>query len=139
MTPPPFLVVDDDGNDLLLFRRAAERAGIPYPVEVAEDGDEAIVRLGQADRPIPLVVVVDLKMRGCSGFDLLRWVRAQPGLKRLPVVIFTSSNQDEDVAMAWELGASGYLVKPVSNAERVALVQLLASWWGANARPRFGP
>jgi len=133
------LVVDDDGNDLLLFRRAAERSGVSCPLELVESGEDAMARLSQSDLPTPLVVVVDLKMRGCSGFDILRWVRAQEGLRRLPVVVFTSSEQQEDVALAYDLGANGYLVKPVSHAERVRLVQQLVGWWEINARPPFTP
>jgi CheY-like chemotaxis protein len=131
----PILVVDDEANDLLLFRRAASKAGIAHPVETASDGEEAILRLQDAGAPIPLVVVLDLKMPRRTGFEVLEWVRGHAGLRRLPIVIFTSSAQDADVNRAFDLGASSYLVKPVTSAELAEVVTLLASYWGRNPRP----
>lgn len=134
---PPILLVDDEENDLLLFRRAATKAGLVYPVETARDGEEAAARLRH--HPVPLVVVVDLKMPRRTGFELLRWIRSTPSLRRLPVVIFTSSAQEADVNMAFDLGANAYLVKPVTSAELVEVVALLGSWWGRNPRPVVSP
>lgn len=139
MESPPILVVDDETNDLLLFRRAASKAGLAYPIETANDGEEAVERLSRLGAPVPLVVVLDLKMPRRTGFEVLEWVRSQPGLRRLPVVIFTSSAQEGDVNRALDLGASSYLVKPVSSAELVEVVTLLAAYWGRTPRPTLTP
>ena len=141
MNGNPILVVDDDENDLVLFRRAAEKARIANPVVALSDGDAVIDWLSaflRDDRPEPVVVLLDLKMPRRSGFDVLQWVRAQPGLRRLPVVVFTSSAQDPDVNRAYDLGANSYLVKPVTFETLVEMMRAVGLYWVMfNLRPEL--
>ncbi len=125
------LVVEDDPGDAYLVQRAFAKAGISNPVKVVRDGEEAVSYLAgrgaYQDRtqfPLPTVVLLDLKLPRRSGLEVLAWIREQPGLSRLRVVILTSSRESPDVAKAYDLGVSSYLVEPV---EHDKLVEMMAS------------
>jgi CheY-like chemotaxis protein len=140
------LLVEDDANDVVLIQRAFQRARIVNPVHVAEDGEAAIAYLsGQepfADRdrhPLPVLMLLDLKLPRKSGLEVLAWVRQQPGLKRLPVLVLTSSAQGPDINQAYDTGANSYLVKPIRADDLVALARGVHLYWtGLNARPDLG-
>ncbi len=130
------LLAEDDGNDVLLIQRAFQKAGLRETLKIARDGQEAIEYLGgegaYANRekyPMPFLLLLDLKMPGTDGFEVLRWVRAEPELKRLLVVVLTSSNLQADVDRAYELGANSYLVKPVEFDEMVNMIQRFEAYW----------
>jgi CheY-like chemotaxis protein len=130
------LLAEDDPNDVLLIQRAFQRNQVANPVQVVRDGDEALAYLsGQAafaDRerhPLPVLMLMDLKMPRKSGLEVLEWVRQQPGLKRLPIIVLTSSNQSPDINRAYELGANSYLVKPAGFDSLLDLVKNLDMYW----------
>ena len=130
------LLAEDDPNDVLLIQRAFQRNHVANPVQVVRDGEEALAYLsGQApfaDRerhPLPVLMLMDLKMPRKSGLEVLEWVRQQPGLKRLPIIVLTSSNQSPDINRAYELGANSYLVKPAGFDSLLELVKNLDMYW----------
>ena len=130
------LLAEDDPNDVLLIQRAFQRNHVANPVQVVRDGEEALAYLsGQApfaDRelhPLPVLMLMDLKMPRKSGLEVLEWVRQQPVLKRLPIIVLTSSNQSPDVNRAYELGANSYLVKPAGFDSLLDLVKNLDMYW----------
>ena len=130
------LLAEDDPNDVLLIQRAFQRSLVANPLQVVRDGEEALAYLsGQglfADRerhPLPVLMLMDLKMPRKSGLEVLEWVRRQPGLKRLPIVVLTSSNQNPDINRAYELGANSYLVKPAGFDSLLELVKNLDMYW----------
>ena len=130
------LLVEDDPNDIILIKRAFLKAGSVNPVRVVEDGDAAVAYLAgensYADReryPMPALVLLDLKLPRRSGFEVLKWLRQQPGLKRLPVIILTASEKTKDINRAYDLGANSYLVKPVSFDDLLSIVKTLGLWW----------
>jgi len=130
------LLAEDDPNDVLLIQRAFQRNHVANPVQVVRDGEEALAYLsGQApfaDRerhPLPVLMLMDLKMPRKSGLEVLEWVRRQPGLKRLPIIVLTSSNQSPDINRAYELGANSYLVKPAGFDSLLDLVKNLDMYW----------
>ena len=130
------MLAEDDPNDVLLIQRAFQRNHVANPVQVVRDGDEALAYLrGQApfaDRerhPLPVLMLMDLKMPRKSGLEVLEWVRQQPGLKRLPIIVLTSSNQSPDINRAYELGANSYLVKPAGFDSLLDLVKNLDMYW----------
>jgi CheY-like chemotaxis protein len=139
------LLAEDDANDVLLIQRAFQRNLVSNPVQVVRDGDEAVAYLsGQApfaDRerhPLPVLMLMDLKMPRKSGLEVLEWVRQQPGLKRLPIIVLTSSNQSPDINRAYELGANSYLVKPAGFDSLLDLVKNLDMYWLIlNERPEL--
>lgn len=114
----PILHVEDDPNDVLLFDLALRRKKAGMPVHSVGDGQEALKYLegsgAYADRarfPMPGLIILDLKLPGISGFDLLEWMRAQPAYKRIPVFVLSSSFLAQDRARAEALGADRYFVK----------------------------
>jgi two-component system response regulator len=125
------LVVEDDPDDLALLRRAMRRASVDVAYDVAIDGDEAIAwleRVVAAGSP-PRVVLLDLKLPRRSGFDVLAWMKSRDKLRRIPVVIFTSSNVGTDLDRAYDLGANSYLVKPATPSALLLMIAQIDSYW----------
>ena len=130
------LVAEDDPTDAFFFQRAFKRAGLPAVLHFVRDGQEVIDYLNGtgpfADRtayPLPQLLLLDLKMPRLNGFDVLEWVRQQPGFSSLQVVIFSSSDETKDINRAYGLGANWYLVKPHSMDELTALVGRFKKYW----------
>ena len=139
----PILLVEDNPDDVLFIERAFRSTSISAPLRVLEDGATAMDYLAgrgefndRAAHPLPALVLLDLNMPRASGFDVLRWLRAQPKLRRLPVVVLTSSAQDEDIARAYDLGVNSYVVKPSGLKEiRDVAHQIEGYWLTLNQRP----
>ena len=130
------LLIEDDPNDVFLLQYAFEHAGVRNPLLAVEHGQEAIDYLAgdgkYADRsqyPLPCIVLLDLKMPGVSGLDLLRWIKSRPHLACIIVIILTSSKDQRDIHEAYKLGARSYLVKPLSVEERLALAKAVKAYW----------
>ena len=130
------LLAEDDPNDVILLQRAFQKAGLRDNLKVVRDGEQAIDYLigngpySNRDRyPFPFLLLLDLKMPGTDGFEVLQWVRAEADLKRLLIVVLTSSNLQADVDRAYELGANSYLVKPVEFDEMVNMIQRFEAYW----------
>ncbi|SDT89951.1 Response regulator receiver domain-containing protein [Verrucomicrobium sp. GAS474] len=126
------LVVEDTEDDVFFLKRALKAAGITIPVQVAVDGQQALDYLSYsgayADReryPLPFLVLLDLKLPYIMGFDVLRWIRQQPPLADVKVVVLSSSQQEADIQMARTLGCNSYLVKPVTAEKLASLMQSL--------------
>jgi CheY-like chemotaxis protein len=136
MTSTVILYVEDEETDVMLLRHVFSRAGITNLLKTVKDGKAAKDYLAGnppfADRrahPSPGLVLLDLNLPYWSGFEVLAWIRQQPMLRWLPVVIFSSSSRPDDITRAYEAGANSYLVKPNSLADLTALVQGLRNFW----------
>jgi CheY-like chemotaxis protein len=146
MTQNVLLHVEDDPNDVLLLQRAFRKANAALTIHAVTDGDKAVAYLSGADEfadrekyPLPTVALLDLKMPRKSGLEVLAWIRNEPKLRRLVVIIFTSSKHDEDVNKAYELGANSYLVKPVGFDMLVEVARMVQQYWiNTNERPQLG-
>lgn len=130
------LLVEDDPNDVFLIQRAFRGANLANPIQVLKDGEEAIAYLDGRERyadrnqhPLPVLMLLDLKLPRKSGLDVIDWVRERPGLKRLPIVVLTSSRDHSDVNRAYDLGANSYLVKPVAFEALLDIVKTLNLYW----------
>jgi CheY-like chemotaxis protein len=124
------LLVEDDTNDVLLVRRAFRKAGLTARIEVVSDGEAAVDYLARAQtQGGPGLVLLDLKLPRRPGLEVLGWLRDQPGLRRLPVVVLTSSRESADINRAYDLGANSFLVKPVGFAELLEMVKTLDVYW----------
>ena len=136
------LHVEDDPNDVLLLKHASRAAGFAYAIECVSDGEIAIAYLRGDDPysnreqyPMPNVVLLDLKMPKKTGFEVIEWVRAQGGLRRLMILVLTSSRHQDDINRAYDLGANGYLVKPVGFDALVEELKALNQWLQLTERP----
>ena len=130
------LLVEDDPNDILLIQRAFAKACLVNPLKVVRDGEEALNYLAGsgefADRgrfPLPSLILLDLKLPRKSGLEILQWLRQQPVLKHIPVIVLTSSKESSDVSRAYDLGANSYLVKPVGFEGLLELVKSIGMYW----------
>ena len=130
------LLVEDNPDDAELIAYAFRKAAIPNPLVVVDDGDKAIDYLhgigGYTDRnvfPLPVVILLDLKLPRRSGFEILQDIRANQETRRIPVVVLTSSNQPDDIGRAYDLGANSYLVKPIGRDALLSMVGTLDAFW----------
>ncbi|MEG4576438.1 response regulator [Microcoleus sp. N3A4] len=131
------LLVEDNPVDILLMKRAfRDRIFTNTSLQIVRDGDAAVFYLNgdgeycDRDRyPLPAIILLDLKLPRRSGHEVLVWLKQQPELKRLPVVMLTSSNQTFDVTQAYDLGVNSYLVKPVGFASLLEMMQSFSEYW----------
>jgi CheY-like chemotaxis protein len=136
------LLVDDGENDLVLLRRAFAMAKCSNPLQEARNGEEAIAylqgegRFGDRSKfPFPIIMLLDLNMPRKNGFDVLTWVRLQPNLKRLAIIILTASMRAADVERAFDLGATSFLVKPSNLDTLSTMMRCLCDWIQINHFP----
>jgi CheY-like chemotaxis protein len=130
------LVVDDSEDDALLLKRGFVRAGVDAPLEFVTSGEDAMSYLDGRDQfadraryPVPNLMLLDIKMPGTDGFDVLEWVREQPDLELLPVIMLSSSDRQEDVNRAYELGANSYMTKPGTSEGYEYVAKGFAGYW----------
>ncbi len=130
------LHVEDDPNDVMLIGRAFKKANVSGEMQVVNDGEQAVAYLsgneGYSDReahPMPTLVLLDLKLPRKAGLEVLTWIRGQEDLKRLPIVILTSSKQATDINRAYETGANCYLLKPVNFEEMLEMAKTIDQFW----------
>jgi CheY-like chemotaxis protein len=130
------LFVDDGAAEVLTFKVACEEAAVSFGIQHVSDGPQAINYLrgkeGYSDRstfPFPHLILLDLNMPEMTGFEVLEWIRQQPQMHCLPVVVFSSSRLETDVLHAYHCGANSFLVKPMDFGVLVELVTLLDKYW----------
>src|ERR1035437_5168069 len=130
------LYVEDEETDVLLLQHVLAKADVHNPLQTVKDGKAAQDYLAgngpSADRrlhPLPGLVLLDLNLPYWSGFEVLEWIRQQPHVRRVPVIIFTSSSRPDDIARAYDAGANAYLVKPNALSDLTALTLALRDFW----------
>lgn len=130
------LLVEDEPSDAALLTRGFEKAKVANPIIHLANGDEVLRYLAAkgeyADRvkyPLPAVILLDLKLPGATGMQILQWMRAQGEIKRIPVVVLTSDDSPRTIDAAYDLGANSYLVKPGNAAEIARMVQAIQQYW----------
>jgi len=139
---PPVLLIEDDPNDRLILEHAFERAAPGVRLRTVADGEEAVAYLlGEgpyADReahPLPKVILLDLKLPRKSGLEVLEWIREQPPLSRIPVLVLSSSQERGDIDLAYALGANSYLSKLVDIQAVRKLVKGIGAYATLVSRP----
>ena len=136
MTKRAILLVEDNPSDIDLTKRAFAKSHILNEVVVAEDGQAALDYLfADPTRPLPAVVLLDLKLPRVDGLEVLRRIRSEERTRLLPVVLITTSIEDQDLVESYRLGANSYVRKPVSFAEFSQAVAQLGIYWLALNEP----
>jgi two-component system, response regulator len=130
------LIVEDTPQDLELALRALKKANLANNIQVARDGAEALefifgdgAHAGRKLEDGPKVILLDLKLPKVDGLEVLRRVKSDPRTKRIPVVVLTSSKEQNDVVESYKLGVNSYIVKPVNFERFAAAVQELGMYW----------
>ena len=129
------LMADDDADDLLLAKDALAESHLQSEVHVVENGEELLDYLfhrgkySDGSAPRPSLILLDLNMPRKDGREVLRELKADPDLRRIPVVVLTTSKADTDVGIIYELGANSFITKPVEFAALVNIMKLLGSYW----------
>ena len=122
------LHVEDNADDVMLTAMAFRKAAAAVKIEVANDGEKAIAALQNGTGP-PDCVLLDIKLPRKSGMEVLSWIRQEPRLKRLPVVMLSSSMLPDDINRAYDLGANSYLIKPPDLDTLVSLARTIDHYW----------
>ena len=130
------LLIEDNADDVDMVLHACSHSGLNADVVVIRDGGDALDYLFQAGRPPPDVVVLDLTLPRLGGLDVLRSIRNNPGTRRIPVVVLTSSSSDTDMRASYDLGANSFIRKPHGFEAFAGVIgQLERYWLGLNIRP----
>ncbi|WP_436910752.1 response regulator [Halosimplex marinum] len=131
--PVEILLAEDNPGDVTLTRKALERGNISNNLHVVNDGVEAVAFLRQegeyADEPRPDLVLLDLNMPRKDGRDVLETIKEDDDLRRIPVVVMTSSEAEEDIVQSYDLHANAYLTKPIDFDGFLDVVQRIEDFW----------
>ena len=134
--PVEILLVEDNPQDLELTLRALKKANVSNAIEVARDGAEALDFLfcegpyaSRSIKQVPKVILLDLKLPKVDGLEVLKRLKADPRTRAIPVVILTSSKEQNDVIESYDLGVNSYIVKPVDFESFAKAVSALGYYW----------
>ena len=139
-SPVDILLVEDNPNDVEITRRALEKSRLANRLYVARDGEEALKFLLERNGdkagsvPWPDLLLLDLNMPRMSGIEVLQRIKADDRLKRIPTIVLTVSEREEDVLRSYQLGANSYVTKPVSFDDFIKAVSALGEFWIVIAR-----
>ncbi|MEW5871926.1 MAG: response regulator [Chloroflexota bacterium] len=127
----PILLIEDNPMDADLTRRAFAKRKVLHPIEVARDGEEALACLQnwESGKPLPIVILLDLKLPKLDGLEVLQYLKTHERFRSIPAVVLTTSNEDGDIQMAYQLGANSYIVKPVNFDEFMQVVDQIQTYW----------
>jgi CheY-like chemotaxis protein len=135
-TLKPILLVEDDSVDTMTVKRAMRDLNVTNPVAHTVNGEEAIKYLTDPDKEKPFVILLDLNMPKMNGLEFLKIVKANTNLKMIPVIVLTTSKEKRDVFECFELGAAGYMLKPVDYAKFVDVLSIVMLYWSASEMPK---
>ncbi|MBY0499499.1 MAG: response regulator [Nitrosomonas sp.] len=128
---PPILLVEDNPLDVDLTLRAFQRRKLANPVLVARDGEEALAWIPrwESGDTLPVVILLDLNMPRVDGLTVLRTLKSHPLLRRIPIVVLTTSKEDRDIQVAYDLGVNSYIVKPLGFDNFMDVAQQIELYW----------
>ena len=138
LSSKPILLIEDDDVDVMTVNRALQDSKVTNQVVSLGNGEEAIEYLRNENSVKPNIILLDLNMPKMDGTEFLRIVKADKELKKIPVVILTTSNSDRDVVEAFELGAAGYMVKSVDYEKFVETIRSIDQYWTLSKLPSNG-
>ena len=134
----PILLVEDDNVDVMTVRRALKDLQVESQLISACDGEEALEYLRSSDNTKPRIIMLDLNMPKMNGTEFLRIVKADEALKKIPVVVLTTSSSEQDIVRSFELGAAGYMVKSVDYKKFIEIIRAINLYWNLSELPPNG-
>lgn len=131
----PILLVEDDTIDAMTVKRAFKELKVNNPLTHALNGEEALAQLQQQESETPCVILLDLNMPKMNGVEFLKIAKDDPSLKKIPVVVLTTSNEERDIVESFKLGVAGYIVKPVDYRKFVEAIRTIDLYWTLSELP----
>lgn len=134
----PILLVEDDRVDAMIIKRALKEIKVANRLYITNNGEEAMAFLRDSTKEQPCIILLDLNMPRMSGIEFLSVVKQDKVLKRIPVVVLTSSREDQDKMDSFNLGVAGYMIKPVDYQQFVEVVKTIDLYWTLSELPECG-
>ena len=131
----PILLVEDDRVDAMIVKRALDELKVTNELVHTSDGKEALDYLQNKDNRKPCLILLDLNMPKTNGIELLKIVKADDTLKKIPIVVLTTSTQEQDVIKTFKLGVAGYVIKPVDYIRFVEALRTVTLYWTLSELP----
>ncbi|MDO9422748.1 MAG: response regulator [Methylobacter sp.] len=131
----PILLIEDDQVDTMVVRRALKELHVANRLEYVENGEEALAYLRDPAREWPCLILLDLNMPVMNGIEFLQAVKVDSELKRIPVVVLTTSDEQKDKVESFELGVAGYMRKPVDYQQFVEIIRTIDAYWTISESP----
>ena len=129
------LLVEDDQVDCMTIKRALEDVRITNPLDMVSNGEEALAYLLSEENDLPGIILMDLNMPRMNGIEFLKRVKTHARLKKVPVIVLTTSRTEQDISASFELGVAGYMVKPLDYKEFIEAVITIARYWRLSELP----
>lgn len=131
----PVLLVEDDTIDAMTVRRAFRDLKVTNPLAHSLNGEEALAYLTEEGNPTPCVILLDLNMPKMNGTEFLKIIKADPALKKIPVIVLTTSNEERDILESFRRSVAGYIVKPVDYQKFLDAVRTINLYWTLSELP----
>ncbi|NJN93581.1 MAG: response regulator [Anaerolineales bacterium] len=123
------LLVEDDRVDVLTVKRALKELKVLNPLSIVNNGEEALMFLRDENHEHPGIILLDLNTPRMNGIEFLRIIKQDPALKRIPVVVLTTSKEEQDKLDSFSLGVAGYMIKPVDYLQFVEVIRTIKLYW----------
>jgi len=134
----PVLLIEDDRVDVISVRRAFKDLRINNPLEIASDGEAGIEFLTNPNNQAPCLILLDINMPRMNGLEFLKIVKNNEALKRIPVVVLTTSRGDRELVDSFDYGVAGYMVKPANYLQFVEVMKAINLYWTISEIPDHG-
>jgi len=136
ITDKPILLVEDDQVDVMTVKRALKEIHVTNPVVNPENGEEALKYLRDPESEKPCIILLDLNMPIMNGIEFLQVMKHDPLLRRIPVVVLTTSEEQQDKINSFDLGVAGYMAKPVDYRQFVEVMRTIDTYWTISEVPQ---
>ncbi|CAN1210608.1 response regulator [Tumidithrix helvetica PCC 7403] len=133
----PILLVEDDKLDIMTLKRGLRDIHADNPLHVRNDGEDALEFLRDPNNPTPGLILLDLNMPRMNGLEFLKILKADPNWRKIPVVILTTSREEQDRLVSFELSAAGYIVKPLEYPDFVEKLLVIYNYWRLSEIPNL--
>ncbi len=134
----PILLVEDDTVDVMTVKRALKDLQVMSELVPTGDGEEALAYLRDDGNAKPCVILLDLNMPKMNGTEFMKIVKADEVLRRIPIIVLTTSNSEQDISNSFELGAAGYMVKSVDYKRFMEIIKTIDLYWTLSKLPSNG-
>ena len=131
----PILLVEDDHVDILTIKRALREIQVPNPVVTAENGEAALAYLRDPASERPCIILLDLNMPVMNGIEFLQQAKSDGALRSIPVVVLTTSEEQQDKVNSFNLSVAGYMAKPVDYRRFVEMMRFVDAYWSISEMP----